>query len=97
MKRFLGLLVAGSLVIFGCGDDDNPAKSSEDLLAEGLLVGTWSNTNGDFGEIVFSTDGTYVDWDGDPGTWSINGDELTTIVSGESITFTFVVNDRTGA
>ena len=64
-----------------------------DLLAESPLVGTWSNTNGDLGEIVFSADGKYVDWDGDPGTWSITGDELTTIVNGESIAFTFAVND----
>ena len=95
INRIIGLLVVGSLGIFVCGDSENPAESSEDLLISGLLVdlfGTQSHTNGNFGEIVFNADGKYVDQDGDPGTWSTNGDKLTTIVNGESITYTFAVN-----
>ena len=42
------LMVVGIIVgVVGCGDDDNPVKSDQDLL-----VGTW------------------LDEDGDPGTFS---------------------------
>ena len=95
MNRMLVLLVVGSLGIFGCSDSENPTESSEDLLGANLLVdlfGTWSHTNGELGEIMFNADGNYVDWDGSPGTWSTNGDTLTTIVNDESIDWTFAVN-----
>ena len=94
-NQMLVLLVVGSLSIFGCSDSENPIESSEDLLSADLLVdlfGTWSHTNGELGEIMFSDDGNYVDWDGSPGTWSTNGDTLTTIVNDESIIWTFAVN-----
>ena len=38
INRIIGLLVVGSLGIFVCGDSENPAESSEDLLISGLLV-----------------------------------------------------------
>ena len=63
----LGLVVG----VVGCGDDDNPVKSSN----EDLLVGTWLDEDGD--SITFRSNGTFVDWDGDEGTWSLVGDQLT--------------------
>ena len=55
MKRMIGLLmVVGIMVgVVGCGDDDNPVKSSH----EDLLVGTWEDQE-DGGWITFSSDGT---------------------------------------
>ena len=46
------------------GNSENPAELIADLLISGLLVdlfGTYSHTNGNFGEIVFNADGKYVD------------------------------------
>ena len=56
--------------VVGCGDDDNPVKSNQ-----ALLVGTWLDEDG-WG-ITLSSDGTFVDGDGDEGTWSLVGDQLT--------------------
>ena len=56
--------------VVGCGDDDNPVKSNQDLL-----VGTWLDEDGD--PATFRSDGTFVDSDGDEGTWSLVGDQLT--------------------
>jgi hypothetical protein len=91
MKLFIGLLVAGSLVIFGCGDDDKVANFSENLeediealatealteaLLEDLLVGTWVDPDGD--EYTFTSDRVFIDEVGDQYTWSIieGGDKL---------------------
>ena len=70
MKRLFGLLVVGLVVgVVGCGDD-NPVKSNRDLL-----VGTW--VAGDGEPITLRSDGTFVDYEGDEGTWSLVGDQLT--------------------
>ena len=73
MKRMIGILMMVGLVVgvVGCGDDDNPVKSSN----EDLLVGTWLDEDGD--PFTFRSNGTFVDWDGDEGTWSLVGDQLT--------------------
>ena len=49
MKRMFGLVMMVGLVasVVGCGDDDNPVKSNQDLL-----VGTW--LAGDGVSITFS-------------------------------------------
>ena len=72
MRRMIGLVMMVGLVVgaVGCGDDDNPVKSNQDLL-----VGTWLDEDG-WG-ITLSSDGTFVDGDGDEGTWSLVGDQLT--------------------
>ena len=72
MRRLIGFLMMVGLVVgaVGCGDDDNPVKSNQDLL-----VGTWLDEDG-WG-ITLSSDGTFVDGDGDEGTWSLVGDQLT--------------------
>ena len=72
MRRLIGLLMMVGLMVgvVGCGDDDNPVKSNQDLL-----VGTWLDEDG-WG-ITLSSDGTFVDGDGDEGTWSLVGDQLT--------------------
>ena len=72
MRRLIGLVMMVGLVVgvVGCGDDDNPVKSNQDLL-----VGTWLDEDGD--SITFRSNGTFVDWDGDEGTWSLVGDQLT--------------------
>ena len=90
MKRLIGLLMMLGLVVgvVGCGDDDNPVKSSN----EDLLVGTWLDEDGD--SITFRSDATFVDGDGDDGTlvdsdggfelvgtWSLAGDKLTVTYS----------------
>ena len=74
MKRMIGLLMVVGLVVgvVGCGDDDNPVKSNQDLDP---VVGTWSNEDGD--SITFRSDGTFVDWEEDEGTWSLVGDQFT--------------------
>ena len=68
----------------GCGGDDNPVKSDQDLL-----VGTWLD---DYGEsITFRSNGTFVDGDDEEGTWSLVGDQLTIAYNDEdygSVTFT---------
>ena len=66
------MMVGWSVGVVGCGDDDNPVKSNQDLDP---VVGTWSNEDGD--SITFRSDGTYVDDEGDEGTWSLVGDQLT--------------------
>ena len=48
----------------------NPVKSDQDLL-----VGTWLDEDGD--SITLRSNGTFVDWDEDEGTWSLVGDQLT--------------------
>ena len=76
MKRTIGLLMMVGLMVgvVGCGDDDNPVKevtpSNQDLL-----VGTWLAEEGD--STTFRSDVTFVDFDGDEGTWSLVGDQLT--------------------
>ena len=72
MKRMIGLLMVMGLMvgIIGCGDDKNPVKSNQDLL-----VGTWIFEEGDW--VIFRDDGTFVDYEGDEGTWSLVGDQLT--------------------
>ena len=71
MRRLIGLVMMVGLVVgIGCGGDDNPVKSDQDLL-----VGTWLDEDGD--PFTFRSNGTFVDWDGDEGTWSLVGDQLT--------------------
>ena len=73
MRRLIGLVMMVGLVVgvVGCGDDDNPVKSSN----EDLLVGTWLDGDGD--AWTLRSNGTFVDYDGDEGTWSLVGDQLT--------------------
>ena len=81
MKRlFVLLMMVGLMVgVVGCGDDDNPVKSSH----EDLLVGTWEFEDED-GSLTFRSDGTLVN---SPeglelaGTWSLAGDKLTITLS----------------
>ena len=57
----------------GCGDDDNPVKSNQDLL-----VGTWENEDG--WSVTIRSDGTLVESEGGlelVGTWSLADDKLT--------------------
>ena len=75
MRRMIGfLMLVGLMVgIVGCGDDNNPVKSDEDLL-----VGTWSFEDGSL--VNFSSDGTSVSSVEEielAGTWSLTGDKLT--------------------
>ena len=75
MKRTIGfLMMVGLMVgIVGCGDDNNPVKSDEDLL-----VGTWSFEAGSLA--TFSSDGTLIQSEEGldfVGTWSQTGDKLT--------------------
>ena len=75
MKRTIGfLMMVGLMVgIVGCGDDNNPVKSDEDLL-----VGTWSFEDGSLA--TFSSDGTLIQSEEGlefVGTWSLTGDKLT--------------------
>ena len=75
MKRMIGLLMIMGMVVgvVGCGDDNNPVKSDEDLL-----VGTWSFEDGSL--VNFSSDGTSVSTVEEielAGTWSLTGDILT--------------------
>jgi len=72
MKRIIGLLMMVGLMVgvVGGGDDDNPVKSDQDLL-----VGIWLDGDGD--SMTFRSDGTFVDWEEDEGTWSLVGDQLT--------------------
>ena len=85
MKRMIGfLMMVGVMVgVVGCGDDDNPVKSNQDLL-----VGTWLDEDGDgagpevllddsTSPVTLRSNGTFVDGDGDEGTWSLAGDQLT--------------------
>ncbi len=93
MKRTIGLLMMVGLMVgvVGCGDDDNPVKSNQDLL-----VGTWLDEDGD--AWTLRSNGTFVDWEGDEGTWSLVGDQLTTTYddpdyASENGTFTISVTD----
>ncbi len=75
MKPTIGfLMMVGLMVgIVGCGDDNNPVKSDEDLL-----VGTWSFEDGSLA--TFSSDGTLIRSEEGleiAGTWSLTGDKLT--------------------
>ena len=76
MKRMIGLLMMMGLAVgvVGCGDDNNPVKSDEDLL-----VGTWSFEDGSL--VNFSSDGTSVSTVEEEielaGTWSLTGDKMT--------------------
>ena len=79
MKRMIGLLVMVGLVVgvVGCGDDDNPVKSNQDLL-----VGTWLDEDGLL--VTISSDGTLVESIEGlelAGTWSLVGDQLTVTYS----------------
>ena len=72
MKRMIGLLMIVGVVVgvVGCGDNDNPVKSDQDLL-----VGTWTDEAGD--DWTLKADGTFVDNFEGEGTWSLVGDQLT--------------------
>ena len=75
MKPTIGfLMMVGLMVgIVGCGDDNNPVKSDEDLL-----VGTWSFEAGSLA--TFRSDGTLIRSEEGleiAGTWSLTGDKLT--------------------
>ena len=79
MRRLIGLLMMVGLVVgvVGCGDDDNPVKSNQDLL-----VGTWLDEDGLL--VTISSDGTLVESEGGlelVGTWSLAGDQLTVTYS----------------
>ena len=78
MKRMIGLMMVGLMVgVVGCGDDDNPVKSNQDLL-----VGTWLDEDGLL--VTISSDGTLVEsMEGLElaGTWSLVGDQLTVTYS----------------
>ena len=74
MRRMIGFLMMMGLMVgvVGCGDD-NPVKSTEDLL-----VGTWENEDG--WSVTIRSDGTLVESEGGlelAGTWSLAGDKLT--------------------
>ena len=89
MKRMMGfLMMVGLVVSIGCGDDNNPVKSNQDLL-----VGTWLDEDGDPG--TFRSDGTFVDSDGDEGKWSLVGDQLTVSDSDGSDSVTVTLNSVT--
>ena len=93
MKKLFGIFVLGLIVnVVGCGDDDNPVKSSN----QDLLVGTWV----DEGEnsITLRADGTFVDPEEDKGKWSLVGDQLTITYDDPDLaefngTFTITVTD----
>ena len=94
MKRMIGLLmVVGIMVsVVGCGDDDNPVKSSN----RDLLVGTWVDEGGN--SITLRADGTFVDPEEDKGKWSLVGDQLTITYDDPDLaefngTFTITVTD----
>ena len=72
MKRMIGLLMMVGLMvgIVGCGDDNNPVKSTEELLG-----GTWTDEAAD--DWTLKADGTLVDNFEAEGTWSLVGDQLT--------------------
>ena len=57
MKRTIGfLMLVGLMVgIVGCGDDNNPVKSNQDLL-----VGTWTIGDSDDFSVTFRSDGTLL-------------------------------------
>ena len=93
MKRTIGfLMMVGLMVgIVGCGDDNNPVKSNQDLL-----VGTWTDEAGD--DWTLKADGTFVDNFEAEGTWSLVGDQLTTTYDDPDYaefngTFTITVTD----
>ena len=78
MRRMIGFLMMMGLMVgvVGCGDD-NPVKSTEDLL-----VGTWENEDG--WSVTIRSDGTLVESEGGlelAGTWSLAGDKLTVTYS----------------
>jgi hypothetical protein len=92
MKRMIGILMMVGLVVgvlSGCGGD-NPVTSNKDLL-----VGTWLDEHGDWVNegfeqlITFRSNGTFVDYDGDEGTWSLVGDQLTIAHNNEDIGYWF--------
>ena len=78
MKQIIGFMMMVGLMVgvVGCGDDDNPVKevtpSNQDLL-----VGTWLDLDFVVDDVTFRSDGTFVDFDDDEGTWSLKGDQLT--------------------
>ena len=78
MRRMIGFLMMMGLMVgvVGCGDD-NPVKSTEDLL-----VGTWETEDG--WSVTIRSDGTLVESEGGlelAGTWSLAGDKLTITLS----------------
>ena len=89
MKRTIGfLMMVGLMVgIVGCGDDNNPVKSNQDLL-----VGTWTTADPDDFSITFRSDGTFVDSDEYVGKWSLVGDKLTVSDSDGSDSVTVTIN-----
>ena len=87
MRRMIGFLMMVGLVVgvVGCGNDDNPVKSNQELF-----VGTWF-VDGDF-SVSFRSDGTWLDDDGDSGTWSLVGDQLTIGESGSIDTLVVTIS-----
>ena len=71
MKGIFRLIVLVGLMVgvVGCGDDDNPVKSNQELL-----VGTWTDEAVD--DWTLKADGTFVDNFEGEGTWSLVGDQL---------------------
>ena len=92
-------MVVGIIVgVVGCGDDDNPVRSSN----EDLLVGTWiADAPDSHHSWTYHSDGTMTNYDTELGEnvvdgrvlyWSINGDNLTwSMGRGDPVIFTFSV------
>ena len=92
MRRTIGfLMMVGLMVgIVGCGDDNNPVKSNQDLL-----VGTWTIGDSDDFSVTFRSDGTWVEVeDGDEqlGIWDLVGDQLTSSLPDGSDSVTSTIN-----
>ena len=92
MKRTIGfLMLVGLMVgIVGCGDDNNPVKSNQDLL-----VGTWTIGDSDDFSVTFRSDGTWVEVeDGDEqlGIGDLVGDQLTASDPDGSDSVTITIN-----
>jgi uncharacterized protein (TIGR03066 family) len=95
MKRTIGLLMMVGLMVgvVGCGDDDNPVKSNQDLV-----VGTWTIGDSDDLSVTLRSDGTYVeveDGEESTGIWSLVGDQLTVSDSDGSDSETLTLNSVT--
>ena len=94
MKRMIEfLMMVGLVVSIGCGDDNNPVKSNQDLL-----VGTWTIGDSDDLSVTFRSDGTYVeveDGEESTGIWSLVGDQLTVSDSDGSDSETLTLNSVT--
>ena len=55
-----------------------------------MVVGTWIDSDGN--EWTFNADGTFLNYEGEEGSWSVDNDKLTwTYLGVVSLTFTFSV------